>query len=168
MTKCFDDRMIQAELAEMKKGHKAWSRLDTKGKTAYIYRAMGREHGQRYLVANAESYNAATRRSCDMFGLFDLVVITCTQTIGVQAAGRDWAEHIMRYRTERLGAALRWLECPSRSFEQGGWRKLKAWNKDGTRSQRTIATPKVQVITAKFLLGKEDAKMSYPFSRRDY
>ena len=167
MTKDFDDRMIQAELAELRKGHKSWSRLNTKGKTAYIYRAMGRKHGQRYLVANAESYNAATRRSCDMFGLFDLIVITGTQTIGVQATGSDWAEHINRYRTERLGAALRWLECPSRSFEQWGWRKLKGWNKDGTRSQRTILTPKVQVITAGFLQGTEDATMIYPFSRRD-
>ena len=167
MTKDFDDRMIQAELAELRKGHKSWSRLDTKGKTAYIYRAMGREHGQRYLVANAESYNAGTQRSCDMFGLFDLIVITGTQTIGVQATGSDWAEHINRYRTERLRAALHWLECPSRSFEQWGWRRIKGWKKDGTRTASTILTPKVQVITAKFLLGKEDATMIYPFSERN-
>ena len=166
MTKDFDDRMIQAELTELKKGHKSWSRLDTKGKTAFCFRALGRRHGQRYLVDNAESVNPYTGKKHDTFGLYDLLVATGKSLIGVQATGTDWAKHIELYQGARLETAIHLIESGV-IFEQWGWRKLKAWNKDGTRSQRMIATPKVQVITAKFLLGKEDATMIYPFSERN-
>ena len=166
MAKNFDDRMIQGELAELKKGYTKWSRLDTKGKTAFCFRVMGREHGRRYLVGNAESVNPHTGKKDDAFGLFDLWVATGRVLIGVQATGGDWAKHIELYQGERLTAAIHLLESGVR-FEQWGWRRIKGWNKDGTRSQRTILTPKVQVITAGFLQDTEDAKMIYPFSRRD-
>ena len=61
----------------------------------------------------------------DLFGIIDIIAITSDKTIGIQACGGSVAEHFRKLTEEKKQESYDWLECPHRSLQIWGWRKLK-------------------------------------------
>lgn len=150
----------QSALIELKKAYD----LDLSGKnrqsmTIATVKAQGRRDGIKTSVAIVESFNRHTGCKNDLFGIIDVLAITPTQTRGIQVCGSDWQPHIRKLQEEGLTASLRWLECPSRTLELWGWRKIAKLNSEGQKTRQTIWVPRVQLITPAFLAGLEDPRM---------
>ena len=132
----------------------------TKALTAKFMRTVARINGDRsFMVGSVESYDAARGRSSDLWGVFDLIAVTSQQTIGVQACGRDWSEHIRKLRDDQYRwNCQRWLSNPGRTIELWGWAQYSRVLKDGRRGKQKVWVPRCQLITLDFLLDKEPAK----------
>lgn len=132
-----------------------FSTLNRQSKTMAVIKALARHHGFQAACSIAESFNHHSGTKKDMFGFIDVVAIDPTWTRGVQVCGSDWQPHIRKFREECPIACARWLASPYRILELWGWRKVKAVKKDGTKGQRSVWMPRIQVITQGFLDGKE-------------
>lgn len=90
-------------------------------------RSIDKLRREGYRVANAEKYNAYTKKSQDLFGIIDLVAIGNGETIGVQATTAN--NQATRAKKMLESEALEELiECGWRIVVHG-WRK----NTKGTR-----------------------------------
>ena len=60
----------------------------------------------------------------DLFNIIDIIALTADSTIGVQACGSDFAEHLRKLTEEKAEESATWLDGP-RQLHVYGWRKIK-------------------------------------------
>lgn len=80
----------------------------------------------------------------DLFGFIDVVALTGTEIIGIQATSTGWSARVKKIVNECGTDAAEWLKSGGR-IQVWGWRKLK--KKQGNRSW----FPKVVEITVETL-----------------
>ena len=135
----------------------------TGAKTSAVIKALARYHGDRVLVSNREHFERNTGRRHDAYGILDLDAITPNSPIirGIQACylGKDWRDHVDKFRHERLRECEIWLSSPYRTLELWGWKERKARRKDGSYSNNYEWVVEVQDITLGFLRGDEPPTM---------
>jgi hypothetical protein len=90
-----------------------------------------------FLVDKVEQYNAHSGTRKDLFGIIDAVAIHPTEgTIGVQACGQDFSEHVKKITGPMRESSALWLLSENRLILVG-WRKLK----------KTGWTPRIREFT---------------------
>lgn len=132
-------------------------------KTSAVIKALARYHGERVIVSNREHFEHNTGRRADAYGILDLDVISLSSPItrGIQACdlGKDWQNHIDKFRYERMRECEMWLSSSYRTLELWGWKRIKARKKDGSYSKQYQWIFEVQNVTLEFLREEEDALM---------
>ena len=69
----------------------------------------------------------------DLFNIIDIIALTADSTIGVQACGSDFAEHVRKLTVEKADETFTWLTGP-RELHLIGWRKVQMFR--GSRALR--------------------------------
>ena len=93
---------------------------------SYLERTMELFKKEEILIHKAEYYNAHGGNRVDLFGFIDAVAIHPFHgTIGVQACGQDWSEHIKKMTGPKREVLILWLASGNRCYLIG-WRKLKS------------------------------------------
>lgn len=117
-------------------------------------RSLEHARAQGWLPWVVERHNTFTRRKTDLFGLFDIVIVTGSETIAVQACAG--ASHAAR-RAKMLGQP----QEKDETAEQGelrrarlglviasGWRaEIWSWAKRGPRGKRRVWTLRAESLT---------------------
>jgi len=114
------------------------ARFAAETRTVNFFREQG------FLAGRVDCFNHKTKRTRDLFGIFDLLVVGYPgfPTLFVQATAGDGGNH----------AARRWKVLSSKdalaTLEAGNGVAIVSWRKGGAAGKRKLWTPRIELLTA--------------------
>jgi hypothetical protein len=112
---------------------------------SYLERTLKMFKEANFEIQKVEYFNAYGGNRVDLFGFIDAIAIHPHHgTIGVQACGQDWNEHIRKMTGPKREILILWLASGNRCFLIG-WRNLRS--KDPATGRPKGWTPRIKEFT---------------------